>query len=140
MKRLTRRQFIRAAGVLAGGLFVAESVVEARRLEVRRLTLTSPSLPPALDGLRIAHLSDLHLPCAAADRAAERIEADGIDVVVFTGDTLHRSPRRLELVTPYMQRARGRFGSFAVRGNNDHWARVAEPDLSRAYSAAGATL
>ncbi|MDB4968834.1 MAG: hypothetical protein JWN44_4523 [Myxococcales bacterium] len=138
--RPSRRQFLKAAAALSGSLLVADSIFEARSLEVRHLTLDAPSLPPALDGLRIAHLTDLHLPCAAADRAAEAIEAEGVDLVVVTGDTIQRRPRRLELVTPFMLRARGRRGTFAVRGNNDHWSRVGEPSLAQAYADAGATL
>ncbi len=136
---MNRRQFLKSAAALAGGIFVADAAVEARGLVVTRHEIASPTLPAALDGLRIAHLSDLHLPCAAADRAAEVIQAEGVDVVAITGDTISRR-RKLDLVTPYVSRVRGRFGTLAVRGNNDHWAKVSLPTLSQAYAAAGATL
>lgn len=136
---MNRRQFLKSAAALAGGLFVADAALEARGLVVTRYDIPSPTLPAALDGMRIAHLTDLHLPCAAADRAAQTIAAEGVDLVLITGDTIsHR--RELGLVTPYVARARGRFGTFAVRGNNDHWAKVSVPTLSAAYAAAGATL
>jgi hypothetical protein len=136
---VNRRQFLKSAAALAGGILVADAALEARGLVVTRYDVPSPTLPPALDGLRIAHLTDLHLPCAAADRAAEVIEAEGPDVVVITGDTISRR-RELELVTPYVARARGRFGTLAVRGNNEHAAKVPVPTLSAANAAGGATL
>ena len=139
MKRPTRRQFLQSAAALAGGIFIADAALEARGLVITRYDVPSPTLPPALDGMRIAHLTDLHLPCAAADRAAEVIGAEGVDLVVITGDTISRR-KQLHLVTPYVARVRGRFGTYAVRGNNDHWARVPLPTLSSAYAAAGATL
>jgi predicted MPP superfamily phosphohydrolase len=136
---VNRRQFLKSAAALAGGIFIADAVLEARGLVVTRHDVPSPDLPAALDGLRIAHLTDLHLPCAAADRAAEVLEAEGVDLVVITGDTISKR-RQLDLVTPYVARVRGRFGTYAVRGNNDHWARVPVPTLSSAYAAAGAHL
>jgi predicted MPP superfamily phosphohydrolase len=136
---VNRRQFLKSAAALAGGILVADAALEARGLVVTRHDVPAPDLPPALDGLRIAHLSDLHLPCAAADRAAEVIEAEGVDLVLITGDTISKR-EQLELVTPYIQRVRGRFGTYAVRGNNDHWTRTPVPKLAGAYAAAGATL
>ncbi|MCU1279503.1 MAG: hypothetical protein JWM53_3049, partial [bacterium] len=120
-------------------VFLADAALEARGLVITRHDVPSPTLPPALDGFRIAHLTDLHLPCAAADRAAEVIASEGVDLVVVTGDTISQR-RQLDLVTPYMARVRGRFGTYAVRGNNDHFARVPLPTLAGAYAAAGAKL
>jgi uncharacterized protein len=139
VKRPTRRQFLRAAG-LGAGIFVTDAFFEARSLTITRHEIRSPSLPPALDGLRIAQLSDLHLPCPAAERAVAAISDEAIEIVVITGDTIDRHPRHLELITPFVQRTRGRLATFAVRGNNDHWSHVAEPALARAYADAGARL
>ncbi len=136
---MNRRQFLQSAAALAGGILIADTAFEARGLIVTRHEVPSPTLPPELDGMRIAHLTDLHLPCAAADRAAEAVEAEGADLVVITGDTLSRKSE-LELVTPYVARVRGRFGTLAVRGNNDHWSRLPLATLSAAYAAGGATL
>ncbi len=136
---MNRRQFLKIAAALAAGGLVTDAALEARGLTITRHDLASPTLPPALDGMRIAHLSDLHLPCAAANRAAEAIAAEGIDLVLITGDTIsYRS--RLDLVTPFITRARGRFGTFAVRGNNDHWAHEPTLTLPGVYAAAGAKL
>ena len=136
---MNRRQFLKSAAALAGGIFVADAIFEARSLTVTRYDLPSPALPPELDGLRLAHLSDLHLPCIAAERAAQTIQAEGVDVVLITGDTISRR-RKLELVTPYLTRARGRVATLATRGNNDHWSKVPLKTLQAAYTAAGATL
>ena len=136
---MNRRQFLKSAAALTGGIFVADAAFEARGLTITRHEVSSPTLPPALDGLRIAQLSDLHLPCAAAEHAAAALTADPVDVVVITGDTISHH-RQLPLVTPYVARARGRLATLAVRGNNDHWAKVSVPTLSAAYAAAGARL
>jgi uncharacterized protein len=136
---VNRRQFLQSAAALAGGTLLADSVYEAHRLVVTRHDVPSPTLPPGLDGMRIAHLTDLHLPCAAAERAAAVLEAERVDLVVITGDTVSRR-RQLDHITPYVARVRGRFGTYAVRGNNDHWKPTLLPTLSTVYAAAGATL
>jgi len=136
---VNRRQFLQSAAAIAGGALLADAAFEARSLTVTRHDVASPTLPPELDGLRIAHLTDLHLPCAAADRAAEVVEAEGVDLAVITGDTISRR-EELELVTPYVARVRGRFGTLAVRGNNDHWSKLSVSKLAGAFAAGGATL
>jgi predicted MPP superfamily phosphohydrolase len=90
-------------------------------LRLRRLEVEVPGLPPELDGLRIAHLSDFHLgaPSRGARAVAAAVEwAAGLrpDLVVLTGDLLThpRGERRLrELV--------GRLPAptFAILGNHD---------------------
>jgi predicted MPP superfamily phosphohydrolase len=136
---VNRRQFLKAAAGLAGAIFLADAIVEAHSLIVTRHDIASPTLPPELEGMRIAHLTDLHLPCAAADRAADVIAAEGPDLVLITGDTISQH-EQLNLITPYIARVRGRFGTLAVRGNNEHWARLSVGTLSAAFAAGGATL
>ena len=136
---VNRRQFLQSAAALAGGIVVADSIFEARGLTVTRHDIASATLPPELDGLRIAHLSDLHLPCAAAEKAADVIGGEGVDLVVLTGDTISQHAE-LGLIAPYVSRVRGRFGTIAVRGNNEHWAHLSLPTLTAAFAAGGATL
>jgi uncharacterized protein len=64
------------------------------RLRVRELTVDG--LPPELDGLRIAHLSDFHLGVPsrgvrAVERAVDWVAARRPDLVCVTGDLLSRS-------------------------------------------------
>jgi uncharacterized protein len=80
-----------------------------------------PGLPPELDGLRIAHLSDFHLGVpspgsAAVARAVEWTAARRPDLVVVTGDLLTHprgEPLLRELVGRLPQPA------LAVLGNHD---------------------
>jgi predicted MPP superfamily phosphohydrolase len=63
------------------------------RLRVREVAI--PGLPPELDGLRIAHLSDFHLGMPsrgvhAVERAVEWVAERKPDLVCITGDLLSR--------------------------------------------------
>lgn len=117
----------RRAGPILGAAFGAAAVLavwglaEAAVPRLRELELAVPGLPPELDGLRIAHLSDFHLgvpsPGALAVARGVRWAAGRRpDLVVVTGDLLThpRGERRLrELVESLPQ------PTLAVLGNHD---------------------
>jgi predicted MPP superfamily phosphohydrolase len=128
------------ATVLGAGLAGLWSVlVEPRWLEVTRREVALPRLPPALDGLRIAHLSDFHLSPSVSTaflhhcvRTATREQPD---LALITGDYGTRSGRSMAHVTPVLSGLRARQGVFAILGNHDH---AASPDkVERAIEVAG---
>src|SRR5690606_25112807 len=94
-----RRELLQRAGLLGAGVpfFVSLSSVPLSydlRVEEREIEL--PHWPRALDGFRIAHLSDIHVG-GGMDRErllhmAELTNGCAADLVVHTGDFLtHRS-------------------------------------------------
>ena len=102
-----------AASALAYGWF------EAGWLRTRVLELDVDNLPAALEGLRIAHLSDFHFgPRSrgrlAGLRAAEWVRERRPDLVVVTGDLLSRPRGRTDL-----DEALAGLGAYAVLGNHD---------------------
>jgi predicted MPP superfamily phosphohydrolase len=102
-----------ALGVLAYGWF------EAGWLRTRVRELPVDGLPPELDGLRIAHLSDFHLGppsrgAVAVRRAAEWVRARKPDLAVVTGDLLSHPRGR-----PALDEALRGLDAYAVLGNHD---------------------
>jgi hypothetical protein len=103
-----------AAAGLAWGHFEAGWV----RLEAIRCPL--PGLPPELEGLRIAHLSDFHLGfpsrgTSAVERAVAWVEERQPDLTVISGDLLSRQSGE-ELLRSLLARLPR---CFAVLGNHD---------------------
>lgn len=94
--RVTRRQVLGAAVAAVPPLIAVGTAVYADAQQgqfgIRRVVLPIPGLPADLDGLSIAHVSDLHigkfLPTDAIPRVAEAINAFNADLVVFTGDLI----------------------------------------------------
>ncbi|HUZ80678.1 MAG TPA: metallophosphoesterase [Gaiellaceae bacterium] len=89
------------------------------RLRVRELPL--PGLPPELDGLRIAHLSDLHLGVPsrgvkAVERAVDWVVARRPDLVCVSGDLLSR-PRAEQQLLGLLAKLPH---PYVVLGNHDH--------------------
>ena len=95
------------------------------RVEWNRLTAGIEGLHPALAGLRIVHLTDLHLRgdwCSAYDRLIERINEAEPDLLLFTGDFIDSKDDHRAAI-PTLERMFGQFktrlGIFGVLGNHD---------------------
>ncbi|MFY0582051.1 metallophosphoesterase [Cystobacter fuscus] len=82
-----------------------------------------PGMHREHDGLRIAHLSDIHVGQATSAvrirRAVAEVNAREPDVIFLTGDYVTHSPKPLprviELLAGFTRPV------FAVLGNHDHW-------------------
>jgi uncharacterized protein len=103
-----------AAGSLAWGWF------EAGWLRRRILEVELEGLPPALDGVRIAHLSDLHLGVPSRGRRAVEDAFRWVverrpDLVLLTGDLVSRRAG-LPLLARLLAEVPG---SVIVLGNHD---------------------
>ena len=128
--QLTRRRALKSLAVAAAGLAAGSGaygfVYERVRLTVARATLRLPALPPALDGLRIGLLTDIHhslfMPQEDVARAAGLLRAARPDLVVLGGDYVTWNDRRYvvpcaEALAPLA--AEVPHGVFAVLGNHD---------------------
>jgi len=117
------RPRVRRAGALFGGVAAAGAAwgwFEAGWVRLRERELPVPGLPPELEGLRIAHLSDFHLGVPsrgvrAVERAVAWVEERRPDLVVVTGDLLSR-PR----AEAHLRELLARLGApWLVLGNHD---------------------
>lgn len=108
--------------VLLAGLAVP---VALRVPEVRVLELPVAGLPPQWDGLRLAHVSDLHIsptfPRFWAEETVRRINAARPDMICLTGDLMDGSPEdRADDVAPLAD-LRAPLGVFACTGNHEYY-------------------
>ena len=126
--RIARRRFLKAAVALAvagAGTATYASCIEPTWVEVTEADLPVPGLPPAWEGRRLAHVTDLHLgPLVPADylaRCLHRTADLDPDLVVVTGDfvTIGREnygPRAARLFRDLAPP----LGVFACLGNHDY--------------------
>lgn len=106
------------------------SVWQAAKVpEVRSLSLQVPNLPPALKGLRIVQLSDLHIgPGFDRDwlmQVVARSNALKPDLVVITGDIVDGTVNHLRPSVAPLQDLRARYGVFLVAGNHEYYSGLA---------------
>lgn len=114
--------------------------VEPLAIRVEEVRLPVPDLPPALEGLRVVQLSDLHMlrPGLREARARDLVEGLRPDLVVVTGDLIEATSdgaerlARLDAALAFLESLPARHGVWAVRGNTD-LARYA--DQNNAYMA-----
>jgi hypothetical protein len=132
-----RRWLALAAGAVGTGLAI-EGFDDAREVLLTRADVVLPNLPEAFDGVRVAHVTDVHLPANgdAAARALELLAAERPEIVLHTGDLLEDA-RAADVMVEFARRARGTLGTFATMGNWE-WHGGLRPEAAReAYQAAG---
>ncbi len=127
LRKWTRREWLGAAAVslpvVATFGTAAFCMPRMTRFRVRELTVSIRDLPQALDGLRIAHLTDTHVGKFTRGKvldeivaATNRLEAD---LVLFTGDLIDNTIRDLPVAVEMLQRLRSGSGLFMIEGNHD---------------------
>ncbi len=109
---------------LAGGMLAGyASCVEPHWVEITRLELTLPRLPSALDGITLAHLSDIHMGRFMSGRKMRRfvraINELHPDLVVVTGDMVHRKRHEAESCARELAGLRAPLGVYLVPGNHE---------------------
>jgi predicted MPP superfamily phosphohydrolase len=139
--KISRRRFL--AGLGAAGAAVGADAFgwEAHRVQVSRHDVRIPGLPGPLAGLRVAQISDVHLPGnqLAARATLEHIRRERPEVVVLNGD-MTETARALSQVSEFASAARGTLGTVAVLGNWEYRAGAVGDRARGAYRDAGVEL
>jgi predicted MPP superfamily phosphohydrolase len=143
---LTRREFIGAGAALAPPLFTigltGVALAQLSRFRVRRFTLSIPALPPALDGLTLAHVSDIHVGTLTSGRVLrEMVNATNAlraDLVLLTGDLINDALSDLSEGISIVKAMEARYGRWMIEGNHDLFENAAE--FERRVKAAGVPL
>jgi predicted MPP superfamily phosphohydrolase len=92
---------------------------------VERVTLAFPELPPGLDGLRVAQISDLHRSAVVGqgeiEHAVAMTNALAPELILLTGDYVTSGVRYARPCAAALARLRAPLGRYAVLGNHDYW-------------------
>lgn len=128
-----RRVFV--ARALAGTALAATAGASAfsfRRAtgpaEITEVPVRLERLPPALSGLTIAQITDLHVGPSIGEREVRRVvdqvNALRPDLVAVTGDLVDGTVGELEAAIRYLGRLEARRGVFFVTGNHEYYSGV----------------
>lgn len=124
-----RRTFLRSSagaslGVLAvsGGAGVSAAYGEP---EITRLDIPLQDLPLGLEGMRIAHLTDLHAGPLVNFSTLRRwrilAEREKPELVLFTGDFVDSLPQEIGPLVEAFRDFPATLGRFAILGNHDYF-------------------
>jgi predicted MPP superfamily phosphohydrolase len=132
--------FERAARLCGGRAFYRATFLAEGRYRLREERVVVRGLAPALEGFRIAQISDLHAgPFLARGDLADvvaGVNALDPDVCAITGDLISHHWSEALLVLDDLARLRARHGVFVVFGNHDYKDRL-EGRIAEAFAARG---
>ena len=126
-RKWTRREWLGATAVtfplISTFAATAYGMTGISRFRIREITLPIKDLPEALEGLRIAHLTDTHVGKFTRGEALDEIVAATnrlqADLVLFTGDLIDNTIRDLPVAVQMLQRLQSDAGLFVIEGNHD---------------------
>jgi predicted MPP superfamily phosphohydrolase len=125
--RTGSRRFLRREGLITLSLNRSEPGLAPAAFspapEITETDIWLRRLSPGHDGLKIAHLTDLHhslfTPLEEIQHAVQVANRLRPDVVALTGDYVTLSPSYIWPVAQALGKLRARLGVFAVLGNHD---------------------
>ncbi len=143
----SRRTFFQYAACAAGSVpFLAATygfADERLRLTIERVAVPIANLPPELDGLRIAQLSDIHIGDYMPPREIARAVAmaNGLqpDISVVTGDFISSENDPLDACITELSRLRAPLGVWGCNGNHEEYAGL-EDEAERLFREKGMRL
>jgi len=115
------------AGVLAAlGLILIYAFYGGLKTPpIKELNIVMPGLPPAMEGLRIAQISDIHIDSAYKLRqfseTVDSVNAAGPDLVLFTGDLVDPGLTCKDRVGEIVRKLKPRLGIYGVFGNHEYY-------------------
>jgi predicted MPP superfamily phosphohydrolase len=142
-----RRHFFKAATAAAGAapFLGAMYGFAAERLnyQIRRVEIPMPNLPDALDGMKIAQLSDIHLSGYISRddvrRAVDMANDLSPHLAVVTGDFITGASDPLEDCIAEIRNLAAPLGIYGCNGNHEIYAK-AEDAAERFFTQAGMKL
>ena len=140
----SRRYFFRTASVLAGAAPFCSAVygfaAERLNYQVRRVEIPIANLPPALDGMKIAQISDIHfsgyMSRSDVRRAVDMTNELGSDLTVVTGDFITGSRDPIADCVEEVSRLHSPLGVWGCNGNHEIYAK-AEDTAQQLFAQAG---
>jgi predicted MPP superfamily phosphohydrolase len=124
---MRRRDFVTLAVTSAPAILslagTAIALPQLERFRIRRMEVHLATLPVALEGLTIAHVTDFHVGRFTSGRllgeiadATNQLDAD---LVLLTGDLINYDLRDLPAGLDIVRALRARHGVFMCEGNHD---------------------
>ena len=134
---ISRSAFLSWVGLGAGGALFGTLLYgfgNKYNYQLTKKTLQFADLPPAFDGLKIIHISDIHsgsfqnIP--AVKKGVDLILAQNADLILFTGDLVNDRADEMNEYKSVFNQLKAPMGVFSTLGNHDYGDYVSWPDTA----------
>lgn len=128
-RKISRSKFLTISGFALASLpftgFLYGMLVGRYLFRVVEETIAIQNLPKEFEGLKIIHLSDMHLGSfpqdeSILDGAVKMINQLNPDYIFFTGDMINERAIEAEFWINKIAQMRAKLGKFSVLGNHDY--------------------
>lgn len=120
-----RRNFISTTVIGSVGALSYAHWIEPNWLTLTEKDIHMPNLPPALDGLVIAQLTDFHFKPDKDEqmiaKAVATVNAAKPDIIALTGDFITESPAVFAPLMSVLSELEAKHGIYGIMGNHDGW-------------------
>lgn len=111
-------------GAAVSAFFITYIFYVSRRLIVKEHKLEFEELPDGFDGLRICHISDLHLGSIGHKSSlvwhiVDTVQSIRPEIILFTGDLVSYESREADAYRPALERLEAPMGIWSIFGNHD---------------------
>ena len=139
--RISRRRFLAGLGAAGAAVGADAFGLEANRVLLTRHDVRVPQLPSALNGIRIAQITDVHFPGnrMAARAALAHVQRERPEIVVLNGD-MTETRDAVGQVREFATSARGSLATVAILGNWEYRAGVTGEEARKIYRNTGVEL
>ncbi|MHC1744458.1 MAG: metallophosphoesterase [Syntrophobacteraceae bacterium] len=115
-----------AVALAVVALVCVHGFFEARDVRTEQILVETYKLPPGIDRIRIAQISDVHLGLIVRayrwNQILERVRIQNPDLLVCTGDLVDGDYGGEDGVGNHIAQIQPRYGRFAVTGNHEAYA------------------
>jgi predicted MPP superfamily phosphohydrolase len=125
---IPRSEFLAKTALVAAsvplGAMAYGIISGAHDYRIKRQVVKLPNLPKAFDGLKIAHLSDIHSGSffnkVAVKGGVQMALDEKPDVIFFTGDLVNNEAREVKDYIDIFNKLKAPLGVYSVTGNHDY--------------------
>ena len=100
--------------------------IAPRSLHLETVRVGLPTVTPALAGLRVGFITDIHhepgRPLALLERAVRLLREESPDLILLGGDYVNSRARDFDRPLAILAKLRAPLGVYGVLGNHDYWA------------------
>jgi predicted MPP superfamily phosphohydrolase len=126
---ISRLKFISQTGIMLASIpffsFIWGIVRGRFNFQVVPVNLRFSKLPKSFNGLKIVHISDIHIGSfqgfsGQVEDAIEMINAQNPDLILFTGDLVNNFHEELDGWIDILGKMKAKYGKYSTLGNHDY--------------------